>query len=108
MNKSLVTMAGVAAIALAGWASAAPGPLKLDIEHFKFEPTSVTVPRGTSVTWVNHDEETHTVTSASGAFASPALEHDQTFSHTFAQPGTYTYFCALHPHMRATIVVKGE
>jgi plastocyanin len=108
MTKHWITMAGLAALALASGVSAAPGPLKLDIEHFAFEPSTVTVARGTTVTWVNHDEETHTVTSRSGAFTSPALEVDQAFSHTFAQPGTYSYFCALHPHMRATIVVKGD
>ena len=63
---------------------------------------------GETVTWVNHDEETHTVTSTAGKFSSPALEADQTFSHTFGEPGTYTYVCALHPYMRATVVVKGD
>jgi plastocyanin len=107
MRKVVVTIVAVAAVALAGWAHAA-APTRLDIEHFQFAPSTVTVTRGTSVTWINHDEETHAVTSATGAFSSPALELDQTFSHTFTQPGTYTYFCALHPHMRATIIVRGD
>ena len=69
-------------------------------------PSTLTVPAGTTVTWVNHDAEIHTVTSPAGAFASPALETDDTFSFTFNAPGTYDYFCALHPHMKSTVVVK--
>ena len=106
MTKRFVTVLAVGVIALAAWASAAPAPQKLEIHQFKFLPATVTVAPGTTVTWVNHDEETHTVMSSTGSFASAALEHEQTFNHTFAAPGTYTYFCALHPLMRATVVVK--
>jgi plastocyanin len=52
------------------------------------------------------DEEPHTVTSATGDFSSPGLDTDEAFSRKFTAPGTYTYFCALHPHMTATIIVK--
>ena len=106
MTKRFATVLAVGVIALAAWASAAPAPQKLEIHQFKFLPATVTVAPGTTVTWVNHDEETHTVMSSTGSFASAALEHEQTFNHTFAAPGTYTYFCALHPLMRATVVVK--
>jgi plastocyanin len=58
------------------------------------------------VTWMNGDEELHTVTSSAGAFASPGLEHEETFSRTFATAGTYRYFCALHPHMTGTVLVR--
>ena len=106
MTKRFAMVLAVGVVALAAWASAAPAPQKLEIHQFKFLPATVTVAPGTTVTWVNHDEETHTVMSATGSFASKALEHDQTFAHTFAAPGTYTYFCALHPLMRATVVVQ--
>jgi len=106
MTKRFAMVLAVGVVALAAWASAAPAPQKLEIHQFKFLPTTVTVAPGTTVTWVNHDEETHTVMSSTGSFASAALEHEQTFNHTFAAPGTYTYFCALHPLMRATVVVK--
>ena len=86
-------------------APAAPRP-RVDIRQFTFTPAAVTVSRGTTVTWVNHDEEPHTITSAAGAFGSTGLSHDETFTQTFKQPGTYPYFCALHPHMRATVIVK--
>lgn len=78
----------------------------VSIEHFAFAPSVLTVPLGTTVTWTNHDEETHTVTSVAGTFGSAGLDMDETFSQTFTKPGTYSYFCALHPRMRATVVVK--
>jgi len=58
------------------------------------------------VTWVNHDEEPHTVTSGAGAFSSAGLVHDETFVQTFTKPGTYQYSCAIHPYMKGTLVVK--
>ena len=98
------TMFLAATLAAATGASAAPAP-QLEIHYFKFQPITVTVAPGTTVRWVNHDEETHTVTSVTGQFASAGLDLDETFTHTFAQPGTYTYFCALHPQMKATVIV---
>ncbi len=106
MTRTVALAVSVGLIALAAWGSAAPAPRTLEIEHFKFVPSAVTIAPGTTVTWVNHDEEIHTVTSNGESFASAALEHDQAFAHTFATPGTYTYFCALHPQMRATVVVQ--
>ncbi|PYN55517.1 MAG: amidase [Candidatus Rokuibacteriota bacterium] len=79
---------------------------RIGIEHFTFLPPAMTVQAGTKVTWVNRDEETHTVTSAAGAFASPALEKGETFSYTFTAPGAYSYFCALHPYMKSTLTVQ--
>jgi plastocyanin len=76
------------------------------IADFTFAPATLTVPPGTTVTWTNRDEETHTVTSTTGAFGSSGLDHDETFAQTFTSPGTYEYFCALHPRMRATLIVK--
>jgi len=106
MTKRFAMILGVGLVGLTTWASAAVTPRTLEIQNFKFLPASVTIAPGTTVTWVNHDEETHTVTSAAGSLASTGLEHDATFAHTFATPGTYTYFCALHPLMRATVVVQ--
>ena len=98
----------VAGAIVAGAAApdAAGSTPQVAIEHFRFTPSTLTVPAGTTVTWVNHDAEIHTVTSPAGAFASPALETDDTFSFTFGAPGTYAYFCALHPHMKSTVVAK--
>jgi plastocyanin len=103
--RSIVAL-GVGLISAAAWAATAAPPPPLDILHHKYLPPTVTVPKGTTVKWVNHDEDTHTVTSATGLFASTAIEPEQTFTHTFSEPGTYAYFCALHPLMKATITVK--
>ena len=105
--KGMWTMSGALILAVlgAGAAPAAPRP-RVDVREFAFTPGTVTVARGTTVTWVNHDEEPHTITSAAGAFGSTGLSHDETFTQTFTQLGTYPYFCALHPRMRATVIVK--
>ena len=78
------------------------------IDNFAFDPPTLTVAPGTKVTWVNKDEEPHTVTSVNKdvPFKSAGLDTDDTFSFTFTKPGTYKYFCSVHPHMVATIVVK--
>src|SRR5262245_9303123 len=78
----------------------------ISVQEFKFAPSVLTVRVGTRVTWTNHDEETHTVTSATGAFASAGLGHEEGFSETFTRSGRYEYFCALHPHMKATLIVR--
>jgi len=81
-------------------------PPTVGIKQFTYAPSTLTVPVGTTVTWVNHDEEPHTVTSATGAFASSGLVNEDSFAQTFTKPGTYQYFCALHPHMKATVIVR--
>ena len=58
---------------------------------------------GTKVTWINRDDVPHTVTSQSAAFASQALDTDQQFSFHFTTPGSYAYYCAIHPVMTAEI-----
>lgn len=80
--------------------------LRIAIEGFKYQPATLTVAVSTTVMWVNQDDDVHTVTSVDGLFASPGLGRDEAFSRRFDAPGTYTYFCAVHPHMRATIIVK--
>jgi amicyanin len=76
------------------------------IDNFVYNPQQITVKSGTTVVWTNHDDIPHTVTSSTGAFRSKALDTDDTFSFTFTTPGTYKYFCALHPHMTGSIVVE--
>jgi plastocyanin len=81
------------------------GP-QVTIDNFSFSPATLTVPRGTTVTWTNQDDMVHTVTAADRAFSSTGLEAGDTYAHTFTAPGTYTYFCALHPRMTATVIVQ--
>lgn len=87
---------------------AAPAPNQIVIDNFAFAPATLTVAAGTTVTWLNKDEEPHTVMSADrqASFKSPALDTDDKFSFTFAKPGTYKYFCTIHSHMVGTIVVQ--
>jgi amicyanin len=97
--------AALLALALqAGSAGAAEPAVKID--NFTFNPPRLTVKAGTTVTWENGDDIPHTVTATKGQFRSKVLDTEQTFSFTFATPGTYEYFCALHPHMTGTIVVE--
>jgi plastocyanin len=98
--------AGLALAALMTAHASASGPVAVGIKEFTFAPATLTVPVGTTVTWTNHDEEPHTVTSATGAFRSAGLSNEEAFSQTFTHRGTYQYFCALHPHMKATVMVK--
>jgi amicyanin len=78
------------------------------IDNFSFTPAEITVPAGTKVTWTNRDDIPHTVTDAAHPkeTKSPALDTGDSYSRTFTAPGTYHYFCSLHPHMQGTVVVK--
>jgi amicyanin len=76
------------------------------IDNFSFTPQTLTVPAGTTVTWVNKDDVPHTVISTDKKFKSRALDTDDRFSYTFSAPGTYDYFCSVHPHMTGKIVVQ--
>jgi len=80
--------------------------VEVKIDNFVFNPQTITVKAGDTVTWVNHDDIPHTVTSKTGLFRSKALDTDDNFSFTFATPGSFAYFCALHPHMTGSIVVE--
>lgn len=81
---------------------------QVSIDNFTFSPAKLTIPVGATVTWTNHDDVPHTATGTNKpkAFDSGVLDTDQGFSHTFSVPGTYDYFCAVHPHMTGQIVVK--
>ena len=86
----------------------APADVTVTIDNFTFDPPTLTIPRGTKVTWINRDDVPHTATSSASPkpFDSKALDTDDKYSFTFTTPGKYPYFCAIHPHMTATIVVK--
>jgi len=76
------------------------------IQNFAFEPATLTIKAGEKVTWVNRDDEPHTATANDKSFNSKALENGERFSTEFSKPGTYKYYCALHPKMTGQIVVK--
>jgi plastocyanin len=90
-------------------AAQAPAPdAAVFIDNFSFGPAEITVPAGTKVVWTNRDDIPHTVTDAATPrdFKSPPLDTGETFARVFGLPGTYRYFCSLHPHMQGTVVVK--
>ncbi len=85
--------------------------LAVAIDNFTFNPQTLTVKAGTTVTWTNKDDIPHAVAAVGKQFKSKVMDTDNSYSFTFTTPGTYAYFCSLHPHMTGTIVVeatKGE
>ncbi len=118
MKKTMLKVVVCAVVvAVAGWvagnrthlfaaAAAANAPVEVKIDNYSFMPGDLTVAAGTTVTWVNHDDVPHTVRSVDGAIKSKALDTDDKFSMAFDKPGTYEYFCSIHPKMTAKVVVK--
>jgi plastocyanin len=115
-NKTAALLCGIAFLNLSLFALA--GEMKnddststkqdrIEIKDFAFNPQTITVKSGEKVTWINRDEEPHTIVSVGKQFKkSTALDTDQEFTITAGAPGTYNYFCSVHPKMTGTIVVE--
>jgi plastocyanin len=84
----------------------AAAPNQVMIENFSFAPATITVKAGTKVTWINHDDVPHTVDENDKRFKSGTMDTDDQYSFTFTSPGTFNYFCALHPKMTGQVIVK--
>src|SRR6478735_6183544 len=84
----------------------AAGASAVVIDNFSFAPVATTVTIGTTVTWINHDDVPHNVVSTGGQFKSTVLDTGDQFSHRFDTPGTYSYFCTLHPRMTGQVLVQ--
>ena len=82
------------------------GALRVDIANFSFTPARLTVKLGEAVRWTNQDSVQHNVVFDDGKLSSPLLAQGQSWTHTFAQEGTYSYTCGPHPFMKGTIVVE--
>jgi plastocyanin len=84
--------------------------VKVSIQNYAFAPASITVAAGTTVTWTNMDSAPHTVTVSSGPekFGSQNLQKGDSFSYKFTKPGTYSYYCAVHPDMKGSVTVTGS
>jgi plastocyanin len=111
MLRHIIAAAGLGAVTGlllgAGVLLAAEPAATVSIDNFTFTPATLTVKAGTTVTWTNKDDIPHGIGSSTNAFAkSKALDTDDKFSFTFTTPGTYKYFCYLHPHMVGSIVVE--
>jgi len=80
---------------------------RVEIVGLAFSPETLTVPAGTTVTWVNSDSMSHTATSDDDVWDSGTLASDAEFSFTLDEAGTFSYFCKIHPSMTGSIVVQG-
>ena len=80
--------------------------VNVNITNFNFVPTTVYVPIGKTVNWINNDNVIHTITSVTGSFDSGSIDPGTTYSYTFNQTGTYEYSCTIHasiPHGRVIV-----
>jgi len=100
----LLLFAGSPSVKADDQPSAANVAVKID--NFVFGPQTITVPAGTTVTWTNSDDIPHTAVSTDGVFKSKVMDTDEKFSYTFTKPGTYSYYCSVHPKMTGQVVVK--
>ncbi|MFQ5794639.1 MAG: lamin tail domain-containing protein [Candidatus Bipolaricaulia bacterium] len=80
--------------------------VEVDIRNFAFQPANIRVKVGTMVTWVQRDNVPHTVTSRTGLFDSGNLLLGQSFTFTFEKPGSYNYYCKIHPSMEGKVIVE--
>jgi len=83
-----------------------PGPDEVFMEGNKFSPATITVTAGTTVTWTNKDNVTHSVTSDTGMFESGDLSNGNTFKYTFSTQGSYDYHCRFHGAMIGKVIVE--
>jgi plastocyanin len=104
--NAIFALAAVVAMATAPAPVSSPAPdATVHISDFKFAPTPVTIKAGQTVLFINDDSDAHTVTSDDKSFDSGGLDTHDKWLHTFTKPGKYSYFCALHPYMKAVVVV---
>jgi plastocyanin len=117
--KSLAAavLCGSVLLALACWFAYASNPAaaqagnEVSINSTQFEPKTLTVAKGATVTWMNKEAKPHTVTADDNSFSSKVMKETEKYSYTFEKPGTYAYHCAFHggnagKGMAGTIIVK--
>jgi plastocyanin len=98
-------LAGTAAGTAVAADAAVTGEVAVAISDFAFDPGTIEVPVGTTITWTNEDSAAHTATSVDKIWDSNILEQGESFSYTFEEAGTFDYLCSLHPSMLGQIVV---
>jgi plastocyanin len=101
---AMLMLAGSPKVGASDQPSVAGAAVKID--NFVFGPQTLTVQVGTTVTWTNSDDIPHTAVSTDGVFKSKVIDTDEKFSYTFTKPGTYSYFCSVHPKMTGKVVVQ--
>lgn len=104
---ALLLFAGSTSVTASNSSNQPSGPnAAVKIDNFVFEPQTLTVPVGATVTWTNSDDIPHTAVSTDGVFKSKVLDTDEKFSYTFTKAGTYPYYCTIHPKMTGKVVVQ--
>jgi plastocyanin len=110
IKPGMCVVTALAVAALAAGALASQGAPAADagvrIDQYAFLPQRITVKPGTTVTWTNDDDAPHTIASSAKVFKSRPLDTGDKFSFTFTTPGTYAYFCSVHPQMTGTVTVE--
>ena len=105
-NIARTALLGFVILAMAAAGPAWAATVEVKIANFTYSPKQVTVKAGDTVTWTNEDDIPHTVTSKTMLFRSKPLDSNDKFSFTFTTPGSFPYFCSLHPMMTGMIVVE--
>jgi plastocyanin len=85
----------------------APTAASVSIKNMAFNPGSLSVTAGATVTWTNSDTTIHTVTADDGSFNSGSIAIGATYSKVFNTAGTFSYHCTIHPEMTGKVVVTG-
>ena len=108
LSLSVALVLGLAALtAVEKTAAANPATAEVKIDNFSFTPATLTVKAGTQITWTNGDDIPHTVVSDDHTtFKSKVLDTNDTFTFTISKPGTYSYFCSIHPKMTGKVIVE--
>ncbi len=78
----------------------------IEISSFRFQPPNVSVPVGATVTWVNRDEAPHDSEARDKTWETSLLQRDEESVVTFDEPGTWEYYCTIHPYMTATLTIR--
>ena len=105
-NSALIATAGPSAATESPAVVASVKPAAtVHIRNFAYHENKVTIHAGETVLFVNDDDDAHTVTAADKSYDSGGLARGESWTRTFTKPGTYAYFCALHPYMKAVVVV---
>ena len=105
-GMGMMTLAALWLLCTTALADAPATSVRVLIKDFMFSPMEVKTTVGVPVTWVNQDDEPHTVVSDTGLFRSGALDTGEGYTFTFDKPGTYHVVCSIHPKMTATIIVE--
>jgi len=109
MSFAVLLLAALVAVGGTPKATAADNAspaVEVNIDNFSFSPATITVKAGTVVTWTNRDDIPHTVVADDKSFKSKVLDTGEKFTFTAAKPGTYSYFCSVHPKMTGKLVVE--